>query len=501
MDLSSPEARLRSMGGTTFHNGGAPTDAPNAGMAPVFYDPWSETPAIEFPSGVLPRPLEETIIALALRDGIDAGALLMTYVTAASGAAPKDTRFFPFEHRDFSVPPIIWMMNVNESGAMKSPMVSLCFSPLMNRHRDLFREFASLKRAFKKAGGGTSSQEEPERPHSFVVGDTTVEALQDILATTTRGTLLLRDELAGMLGFGRYNQTAAAAERAFYLEAYNGTSYPIDRKAKGRSAFVENAALTIFGGIQADRLADFPGLEKDGLIQRFVIIRGAPGAKGRPDIQVRGKDLMDTAILRLCDMQASEFVTDAAGTAYIRRTWDEGLAYATVTDFGVGFRGFCRKLHGTQARLALILHLLDGAANKRDPGRIIPVETVQRAGTLTHEFILPHARDFHAALPGAAHNVMHDVASWILVKNPARIRASDLPAGVYQCRGMGLRQIQELLDPLVTGGWMEPETNFPSNNAWRVHPLLRAAFVEREIRERARREENRRLVAQIGKKR
>jgi hypothetical protein len=38
--------------------------------------------------------------------------------------------------------------------------------------------------------------------------------------------------------------------------------------------------------------------------------------------------------------------------------------------------------------------------------------------------------------------------------------------GVAGCSGKPLKFIQSALDPLVTGGWLEPETEYPSNRAW-----------------------------------
>jgi hypothetical protein len=82
-----------------------------------------------------------------------------------------------------------------------------------------------------------------------------------------------------------------------------------------------------------------------------------------------------------------------------------------------------------------------------------------------------------------------------------RFLASDLMAEVRACRGIGTKEMGDLLDPLVTGGWIEPETPFPNNRAWTVHPMLRKAFAERAVAEQARREEVRRLFRQIARRR
>ena len=87
--LGSPEDYLAL--GRTFsqtvdlsHLNGHPVDAEPTG----FFDPWADMPAPEFPGDALPERLQAILIRTAFRDGIDSNALLMAYVTAASGAAP-----------------------------------------------------------------------------------------------------------------------------------------------------------------------------------------------------------------------------------------------------------------------------------------------------------------------------------------------------------------------------------------------------------------------------
>lgn len=84
---------------------------------------------------------------------------------------------------------------------------------------------------------------------------------------------ILRDELAGLLA--KLQQEDHAAERAFYLEAYNGDSrFTYDRIGRGTVA-IERCALNIVGGIQPSKLAPIvrgaKGSANDGLIQRFQL--------------------------------------------------------------------------------------------------------------------------------------------------------------------------------------------------------------------------------------
>ena len=64
----------------------------------------------------------------------------------------------------------------------------------------------------------------------------------------------------------------------------------------------------------------------------------------------------------------------------------------------------------------------------------------------------------------------------------------------------GTKELGQLLDPLVAGGWIEPETPFPTNRAWILHPQLRTTLAAQAAAERERREHVRNLLSQIGKR-
>ena len=259
------------------------------------------------------------------------------------------------------------------------------------------------------------------------------------------------------------------------------------------SLLIEVNALTIYGSIQPDRLKDFPDLAKDGLLQRINMVRTSPASASRDDVMVKGGDKINAAIAALTRREAQLYRTTPGASDVIRQTEREGRSYAAIADYGPGFQGTCSKLHGTHARWALILHLLDNP----DSG-LIPQATIERAAILIREFLLPQARDFFANLAGSPQQRLRDAAGWILTKAPPRFLASNLTTGVWACRGISTKDLAELLDPLVTGGWIEPETPFPNNRAWTINPHLRTAFADRAQTERARLKETRRLLRQIG---
>jgi hypothetical protein len=470
-----------------------PKPEPANDDTPAFFDPWSDPPPPQFPSGILPPAMEAAVFAAANRDGVCSGALAMAYLAAVSGAANKASRFSPYPNTSWSVPPVVWVMPIAESGQRKTAIQELAFEGVRKANREIWNaHHADLRRWKKLSKTQQKETPKPDEPAHLIVEDVTPEKLQAILADSGRGVLLLKDEMAGMLEFGRYTKGSGSAERGFYLQAYEGGDYTVSRLSRD-SVFMEVNAVTLYGAIQPDRLADFPDLAKDGLIQRINMIRCTTASAGRDDVQVNGLDAIDAAIEGLTKIKRCHYRTTPEGSALIRETERIGNQLATVPDFGPGFQGTCSKLHGTHARYAMLLHLLEAPQDQT-----IATDAVERAGRLVHEFLLPQARDFFSGLTGSPTRRMTDIAGWILTKEPKRFLASDLTTGIRSCRGLGLKELTAELDSLVTGGWLDPESPFPSNRAWKVQPNIKASFLARAESERLRRQQAREFVRQIG---
>jgi hypothetical protein len=109
----------------------------------------------------------------------------------------------------------------------------------------------------------------------FKSNDTTVEKLGELLRENPAGLLVMRDELVGLIA--SWDREGRDGERAFYLEAWNGNaSFDTDRIGRG-SIFIPNLCVSIFGGIQPDKLTGYleqatNTLANDGMLQRFQLL-------------------------------------------------------------------------------------------------------------------------------------------------------------------------------------------------------------------------------------
>ena len=222
---------------------------------------------------------------------------LASLIGRRCGIAPKRAD-------DWVVVPNLWGMAIGRPGIMKSPPLAEVMKPLQvlqasaHAHFDRAQEDyqASLMvageaervakesiRKLLKDGKNTEAAERAqaamregsEEPacRRYVVNDSTVEKLGEILNENPFGVLLFRDELNGF--FRSLERQGHEADRAFYLECWNGDgSFTYDRIGRG-TLHIGGACLSILGSIQPGPLAGLVrglrGSGDDGLLQRFQL--------------------------------------------------------------------------------------------------------------------------------------------------------------------------------------------------------------------------------------
>ena len=87
--------------------------------------------------------------------------------------------------------------------------------------------------------------------------------------------LLIGDELAGLfLNMSRYSN---GSDREFWLEAWNGGSYVVERMSR-EPIMVDHLLVGVVGGLQPDKLARSFSGDHDGLYARVLFA----GPRSRP---------------------------------------------------------------------------------------------------------------------------------------------------------------------------------------------------------------------------
>lgn len=450
-----------------------------------------------------------------IRDAAECKNAPLDYVSvpllAAAGAAIGNARWAsPWS--GWREPPIIWAALVGLPSSNKSPGLDAIIEPLREHE-------AVLRGAFEKAHGEWSEKAEvakqaeslwkrqvakaleeaedpPARPREANPGrepvrdriritDATVEKVADILSESWRGLLLCRDELSGWLGnMSRYSN---GSDRPFWLEAYGGRSYEVDRKSSPVPIRVDHCSVGIVGGVQPDKLQSLllGSADDDGLLARMWTVWPDQRALSRPDVSL-DVDTPRRAIERLHGLAPVEdekgerrpffldFTPDAQAALHAFRvqcrTWEAEADGLMLSHIG--------KFPGMAVRLACVLSHLDwaiGPEGQPSPHEI-DAATFGRAAHFVGEYLRRHALRAYgsAALSPEVISAMR-IARMIEDERPEEIATREVQRRNW--RGLMRKQeIEAALDVLIQAAWLLPAEKRPSatkaRTVYRVSPRL-----------------------------
>lgn len=285
-----------------------PTAWPDPG--PI-YAPLKPVPAFDA-EALLPPVLAEWVVDEANRMPCPPDFIAVAALVALGSIIGARCAIKPKALDDWLVVPNLWGGVVALPSAKKSPAIGNGMKPLdrlvakaMKEHRAALDGYeadcvvhraqaeaieANIKKTAKKNSGSNGSaltglsqdfqshkNNEPTPPElrRYKTNDSTIEKLGELLRANPAGMLVLRDELVGLLA--SWDREGREGDRAFFLEAWNGTgSFDTDRIGRG-SIFIENLCVSILGGIQPDKLIAYleqasHALANDGMLQRFQLL-------------------------------------------------------------------------------------------------------------------------------------------------------------------------------------------------------------------------------------
>ena len=262
-------------------------------------------PVMPFNADLLPHAFRDWIVDIGQRVQCPPDFPAVGAMVALAGVVGRKVGIRPKRRDDWTVAPNIWGAVVGRPGIMKTPALKEPLRPLHRLEIEAAERFkdASHQHAAKKLvaeltrkskqgditkairhngdalGIATSmldcDQADPVRQR-YIVNDSTVEKLGELLNQNPNGVTCYRDELIGLLrSLDKEGQEGA---RAFYLEAWDGTGrYTYDRIGRG-TLDIEAAIVSVIGGIQPGPLAEYVrgavgnGAGSDGLLQRFQLM-------------------------------------------------------------------------------------------------------------------------------------------------------------------------------------------------------------------------------------
>jgi hypothetical protein len=310
-----------------------------------------------------------------------------------------------------------------------------------------------------------------------LISDATIEKVARIVATSPKGVLQERDELAGW--FESFTRYSGGSDRPFWLEAYNGGRYSVDRMSEPDGVIVDRLSVGIVGGLQPDRLELITRDGDDGLPCRFLYVWPDP----MQDFRIKSGAGQDegaiAALYRLHDLVQS----NGALTPTPVRLDEPALTHLEV--FGQKMRllastasgpiaGVYGKAAGSALRLAATLTYLMWSV---EPGTTEPSsiteQVMKSAIDLMEAYFLPQARRVfgQASVPEQERNAKL-LAEEILKLTSGTFNARQLgrTAGGPLRRAKAMAEACEVLTEL---NWIRPIDTNTRRKDFDIHPKIR----------------------------
>ncbi len=246
----------------------------------------------------------------------------------------------------------------------------------------------------------------------YKVSDTTIEKMHEILSQNPGGVLVFRDELMGFLE--SWEKKGHESDRSFYLEAWNGDKpYTIDRISRG-TIHAKNICVSILGTTQPDKILSYltkalTKLDNDGLIQRFQLLV-YPDQKSWCHVDDHPNEEAKDRVFQICKTIDEMMFTDYGAkeheplyegqytTPYFRFSeeaqsyfyhWIQKLQKQLEAKEHPILLQHLSKYRSLMPSLALIFHIIDIAAGKREKG--VSLTSVHQAAAWC-EYLESHAR-------------------------------------------------------------------------------------------------------------
>ncbi|RUQ84479.1 YfjI family protein [Legionella septentrionalis] len=381
---------------------------------------------------MLPDCIRDYIFDVANRQQCPPDFVAVTAIVGLSGLLGRKIRIRPKQKDDWTVTPNQWGAIIGRPSAMKSPSMKEALKPLNQFETEAATRFKNLQKEYeeefqlnelekqrnkniaKKAIEQNQMAEarlalrmtdisEPPKRQRFIINDSTVEKLGELLNENPNGLILSRDELFGWLS--KLLKEENQAERAFYLECFDGNgSFTYDRIGRG-TVEIESCILSVIGGIQPAKLATLirsaiQGTGDDGLVQRFQLavwpedVGNWKWIDREPDIQARNKYYQTFERIKHLELLSENEVplcltfSDDAQRLFIE--WLEEIqTKARDEETHPALESHMLKMPQTIAGLALLFQLLEGS--RESVGMVATARALEWA-----DYLISHAKKIYS---------------------------------------------------------------------------------------------------------
>lgn len=469
-------------------------------------------PVEPIPSAIIPNPYQEFVVDSAYRmqcaqDFIAVASIVTTSSIVGAGCAIR-----PKQYDDWSVVPNLWGAIISPPARLKTPALNAPLDLLAHLENEAKKNYEEAKckiiaeeivykhelknvedaihNAIKSKTGIEVDdakiryeglvRKEPKKliRNRFKTNDSTIEKLGEILSENPRGILVARDELTGLLR--TLDKEGHETDRAFYLEAWNGgNSFTQDRIGRG-TIDIENACVSILGGIQPDKLEDylyqtFNG-NNDGLMQRFQLAVYPDNAEWQLIDQPPKKEAKQQVLSILKNLKNMDFVKHGAileeggkrpffhfcsSAQILFNNWYVEHQRKTVGEESSIMQEHLSKYPKLMPSLALLFHLIDIADGKYFDEAGVSYEATEKAAAWC-DYLESHARRIYGLCTTFEQQAISALAK--------KIKANKLPT-TFTVRDVYRKQwhmltdknlVSVACDELVEANWLSKSATPPA---------------------------------------
>lgn len=479
--------------------------------APV--DLWAEQERPSLPRDLLPPVIERFARDRGAQMGVDPGGLAAAALAVCAAAIPDGVRLQVKQHDpDWTESPRLWVALVGGPSTKKSPLMSAASKPLREIDHSMARDYMAAVQAHSALDAAERAKTPKPPQCRAVLEDTTVESAQEVLKDSPDGLLLFRDELSGWFGsMERYGSTkGAAADRSFWLQAFNGGTHSVNRIGRG-TILIPNLSVSLLGGIQPEPIRAIANdTQDDGLIQRLLPIVLGPAGVDTDEPPTGSVRDYGAAVRRLNGLQqpkrrmgpvpidaplrfseaAQALRNDLAAKHHQMSTTWEAVNRKLAAHIG--------KYDGMFARLCVVFHCLE--CEGAEPDIEISVLTAERVADFLHNFLFRHALAFYSNVLGLTdgNDVVLETANHILAHYLDEVTPREVMRGSRAMRALDKEGAMAVLNRLDAMGWLDPIDSRGNQHAprWRVRPAVHDLFEARAEAEETRRLKIRMAIAE-----
>jgi len=293
----------------------------------------------------------------------------------------------------------------------------------------------------------------------------------------------------------------AAADRGFWLQAYNGGAYSYDRVVRG-SGFIEHLSVSVLGGIQPEPMRKLvEDAVDDGLIQRLIPIVLQPAQSGSDASTSDAAIDYEVLVERLHYMRpyTIDVLLDDAARVLRQELENKHREMMSVTMINKKLAAHIGKYDGIFARLCLLWHCIESPGT--EPLPMVSEECAGRVAEFLSHFLLPHAAVFYTDVYGLAddHDRLANVAGYILAHKIERLTNRVIQRGDCSMRGLKRYEIENVCHQLSALGWVTEGQRRRATDppCWDVNPEVHRLYREHAEREAERRQRDKAMLAEM----